>query len=206
MTEHIRELTEYQILIFGIQPNIELFGEYIWSNRILNYSVATLNIYIIKTQLLCVCLFVRIVLKRWRNKNSTYNWDRDKFPKLIIGEQVRWFRISHLKISNMNIYCCCLHKVNKLVETKNEPRDLLTNVNKGKQVCWFRISHLKISHMNICCRCLHKENKLVEIKNEPRDLLTNVNKGRQVCWFRISNLKISHMDICCCLPKVHKSV
>ena len=34
-------------------------------------------IYIIKTQLLCVCLcvclFVRIVLKRWRNKKRTYN-------------------------------------------------------------------------------------------------------------------------------------
>ena len=39
--------------------------------------------YYIKTQLLCVCvcvcvcvfvcLFVRIVLKRWRNKNRTYN-------------------------------------------------------------------------------------------------------------------------------------
>ena len=25
----------------------------------------------------------------------------------------------------MNIYCCCLHKVNKLVEIKNEPRDLI---------------------------------------------------------------------------------
>ena len=25
---------------------------------------------------------------------------------------------------------CCLHKVNKLAEIKNEPRDLLTNVNK----------------------------------------------------------------------------
>ena len=43
--------------------------------------------------------------------------------------------ISHLKISHMNICCCCLHKVNKLPEIKNEPRDLLTNVNKGKQVC-----------------------------------------------------------------------
>ena len=32
----------------------------------------------------------------------------------------------------MNIYCCCLHKVNKLVEIKNAPRDLLTNVIKGK--------------------------------------------------------------------------
>ena len=32
----------------------------------------------------------------------------------------------------MNIYCCCLHKVNKLTEIKNEPRDLLPNVNKGK--------------------------------------------------------------------------
>ena len=42
---------------------------------------------------------------------------------------------SHLKISHMNIGCCCLPKVNKLVEIKNEPRDLLTNVNKGKQVC-----------------------------------------------------------------------
>ena len=29
--------TEYQILI----PNIQLFGKYIWYNRILNYSVAT---------------------------------------------------------------------------------------------------------------------------------------------------------------------
>ena len=81
----------------------------------------------------------------------------------------------------MNIYYCCLHKVNKLPEIKNEPRDLLTNVNKGKQVCCSRISNLKISHMNICCRCLHKVNKLPEIKNEPRDLLTNVNKGKQLC-------------------------
>ena len=32
----------------------------------------------------------------------------------------------------MNI-CCCLHKVNKSVEIKNEPRDLFPNVNKGKQ-------------------------------------------------------------------------
>ena len=39
------------------------------------------------------------------------------------------------KISNMNMYCCCLHKVNKLVEIKNEPRDLLPNVNDCKQVC-----------------------------------------------------------------------
>ena len=39
------------------------------------------------------------------------------------------------KNSNMNICCRCLHKVNKLVEIKNEPRDLLTNVNKGKQAC-----------------------------------------------------------------------
>ena len=80
----------------------------------------------------------------------------------------------------MNICCCCLHKVNKLVEIKNEPRDLLTNVNKGKQVCCFRISHLKISHMNIYYCCLHKVNKLVEIKNEPRDSLPNVNIGKQV--------------------------
>ena len=35
----------------------------------------------------------------------------------------------------MNICCSYLHKVNKLVEIKNEPRNLLTNVNKGKQVC-----------------------------------------------------------------------
>ena len=35
----------------------------------------------------------------------------------------------------MNICCCCLHKVNKLPEIKNEPRYLLPNVNKGKQVC-----------------------------------------------------------------------
>ena len=42
LTKYIRELTEYQILIFGMQLNIELFGEYIWSDRILNYSVATL--------------------------------------------------------------------------------------------------------------------------------------------------------------------
>ena len=74
----------------------------------------------------------------------------------------------------MNICCRCSHKVNKLVEIKNEPRDLLTDVNKGKQACCFRISHLKISHINICCRCLHKVNKLVEIRIEPRDLLTNV--------------------------------
>ena len=31
LTKYIRELTEYQILIFGIQPNFELFGEYIRS-------------------------------------------------------------------------------------------------------------------------------------------------------------------------------
>ena len=35
----------------------------------------------------------------------------------------------------MYIYYCCLHKVNKLPEMKNEKRDLITNVNKGKQVC-----------------------------------------------------------------------
>ena len=44
LTKYIRELNKYQILIFGVQPNIELFGEYIWLNRILNYSVATLVI------------------------------------------------------------------------------------------------------------------------------------------------------------------
>ena len=35
----------------------------------------------------------------------------------------------------MNICCCCLHKVNKLVEIKNEPRDLLANVNKLSGLC-----------------------------------------------------------------------
>ena len=35
----------------------------------------------------------------------------------------------------MNICCCYLHKVNKLVEIKNEPKYLLTNVNKGKPAC-----------------------------------------------------------------------
>ena len=35
----------------------------------------------------------------------------------------------------MNICSCCLHKVNKFPEIKNEPRDLLTNVNIGNQVC-----------------------------------------------------------------------
>ena len=39
-----------------------------------------------------------------------------------------------LKKSNMNIYCCCSPKVNKLVEIKNEPRHLLPNVIKGIQV------------------------------------------------------------------------
>ena len=39
------------------------------------------------------------------------------------------------KILTINIYHCCLHKVNKLVEIKNDPRGLLPNVNKGKQVC-----------------------------------------------------------------------
>ena len=81
----------------------------------------------------------------------------------------------------MNICCCCVHKVNKSVDIKNEHRDLLTNVNKSKQVCWFQISHSKIYHMNICCCCLHKVNKLPEIKNEHRDLLPNVKKGKQVC-------------------------
>ena len=38
------------------------------------------------------------------------------------------------KISHMNIYCCCLHNVNKLVEIKNEPRASLPNVNTGKLV------------------------------------------------------------------------
>ena len=37
---------------------------------------------------------------------------------------------SHLQISHMNIWCCCLHKLNKLLEIKNEPRELLTNVIK----------------------------------------------------------------------------
>ena len=59
----------------------------------------------------------------------------------------------------MNICCRCLHKVNKLVEIKNEPRDLLTKVNKGKQACCSRISHFKISNMNIYCCCFHKVNK-----------------------------------------------
>ena len=31
----------------------------------------------------------------------------------------------------MNICCCCLHKVNKLVEIQDEPRDLLPNVIKA---------------------------------------------------------------------------
>ena len=35
----------------------------------------------------------------------------------------------------MDIYCCYLHKVNKLVGIKNHRRGLLPNVNKGKQVC-----------------------------------------------------------------------
>ena len=61
----------------------------------------------------------------------------------------------------MIIYCCCLHKVNKLSEIKNEPKDLLPNVIKGKQACLFRISHLKISHMDICCCCLPKVHKSV---------------------------------------------
>ena len=39
----------------------------------------------------------------------------------------------HLTISHMNIYCCCLHKVNKLPEIKNEPRDFNTNVIKGNK-------------------------------------------------------------------------
>ena len=30
----------------------------------------------------------------------------------------------------MKIYCCCLNKVNKLVEIKNEPRGLLPNFKK----------------------------------------------------------------------------
>ena len=46
------------------------------------------------------------------------------------------------KIFIMSIYCCCLHKVNKLVEIKNAPRDLLTNVIKAKQVCCLRISNM----------------------------------------------------------------
>ena len=40
---------------------------------------------------------------------------------------------SALKISNVNMYCCCLHRVNKLVEIKNTPGDMLTNVNKGNK-------------------------------------------------------------------------
>ena len=40
-----------------------------------------------------------------------------------------------LYISNMNINCCYLHKVIKLVEIKNAPGDLLTKVHTGKQVC-----------------------------------------------------------------------
>ena len=31
----------------------------------------------------------------------------------------------------MNIYCFCLHKVNKLVKIQNESRDLFPNVNKA---------------------------------------------------------------------------
>ena len=58
----------------------------------------------------------------------------------------------------MNIYCCCSHKVNKLVEITNDPRGLLPNVNKGKQVCLLRISHFKNSNLNIYCCCFHKVN------------------------------------------------
>ena len=57
LTKYICELTEYQILIFGVQPNIELFGEYIWSNRILNYSVATLNFIHLRAMQLFSTLF-----------------------------------------------------------------------------------------------------------------------------------------------------
>ena len=63
----------------------------------------------------------------------------------------------------MNTYCCCLLKVNKLVEIKNDPRGLLPNVNKGKQyaesedrICTFPIRIFIVVVYN-------KVNKLVEI-------------------------------------------
>ena len=50
----------------------------------------------------------------------------------------------------MNIYCCCLHKVNKLVEIKNKPRSLHPNVDKGKQARML-IPNFEFSNMNIMC-------------------------------------------------------
>ena len=41
------------------------------------------------------------------------NEPRDLLTNVNKGKQVCCFRISQLKISHMNIYCCCLHKVNK---------------------------------------------------------------------------------------------
>ena len=70
----------------------------------------------------------------------------------------------------MNICCCRLHKVNKLVEIKNELRDLLTNVNKVKNVSYEYLLLL-----------FTLSNKLVEIQNESRELLPNVNKGKEAC-------------------------
>ena len=43
LTKYIRELTEYQILIFGIQPDIELFGEYLVNPNIELFSC---NLYL----------------------------------------------------------------------------------------------------------------------------------------------------------------
>ena len=60
------------------------------------------------------------------------NEPRDLLTYVNKGKQVCWFRISHSKISYMNIRCCCWHRVNKSVVIKTEPRDLLPNVNKGK--------------------------------------------------------------------------
>ena len=60
----------------------------------------------------------------------------------------------------MNIYFCCSHKVNKLVEIKNDPSGLLPNVNKGKQVCGIRISDLKFPNINIYCCCLQLSNQI----------------------------------------------
>ena len=78
-----------------------------------------------------------VVYKKKVNKlMKIQNEPRSQLPTGIIGKQVCLFRIFHLNISNMNIYCCCLQKyANKSMKIQNELRGRLPKGIIGKQVC-----------------------------------------------------------------------
>ena len=74
----------------------------------------------------------------------------------------------------MNIYCCCSHKVNKLVEIDNEPTDFLPMLTKGNKNA-DQISKLKFSHMIICCLQIRKKGRIYSIE------LVFINSQAIVC-------------------------